>query len=117
QMRLNGRDLSIVDLPGVYSMTPRSEDEQVTHDVLRGAMPGIPKPDAVLLILDSTNLGRHLMLAAPILRMGIPTLVLLNMADDLRKRGGEVDTAKLADQLGVPVALISAARGEGINTI
>jgi len=80
-------------------------------------MPGMAKPDAVLLILDATNLGRHLMLAAPILSMGIPTLILLNMADDLRKRGGSIDTAKLADQLGAPVALISAAHGEGLDTI
>lgn len=117
QMRLNGRDLAIIDLPGVYSMTPRSEDEQVTHGVLTGTMPGMARPDAVLLILDATNLGRHLMLAAPILAMGIPTLVLLNMADDLRKRGGGIDTARLADQLGSPVALISAAHGEGMETI
>lgn len=117
QMQLNSRALNIIDLPGVYSLTPRSEDEQVTYDVLAGTMPGMPKPDAVLLILDATNLGRHLMLAAPVLGMGIPTLVLLNMADDLRKRGGDVDTAKLADQLGAPVALISATRGEGLETI
>lgn len=116
-MRLNGRDLSVVDLPGVYSLNPRSEDEQVTRDVLQGQMPGMAKPDAVLLILDATNLGRHLMLAAPILSMGIPTLILLNMADDLRKRGGSIDTAKLADQLGAPVALISAAHGEGLDTV
>ena len=86
----------LVDLPGVYSLKPRSEDEQVTHDVLTGAMNDIPKPDAVLLILDSTNLGRHLVLAAPILSLRLPTLVILNMADDLKSRGGEVDTAELA---------------------
>ena len=81
----------LVDLPGVYSLSPRSEDEQVTRDVLAGDMPGIPKPDAVLLILDCTNLGRHLVLAAPILSLELPTLVILNMADDLgepRRQGG-----------------------------
>ena len=62
-------DVVLVDLPGVYSLNPRSEDEQVTRDVLAGAMPGIPKPDALLLILDCTNLGRHLVLAAPILSL------------------------------------------------
>src|SRR5271168_1769158 len=56
------REVTLVDLPGVYSLQPRSEDEQVTRDVLTGEMPGIPKPDAVLLILDCTNLGRHLVL-------------------------------------------------------
>ncbi|MGH9665939.1 MAG: FeoB small GTPase domain-containing protein, partial [Bryobacteraceae bacterium] len=107
----------LVDLPGVYSMAPRSEDEQVTHDVLLGKMPGLQKPDAVLLILDSTNLGRHLVLAAPILSLGLPTLVILNMADDLKARGGEVDPAALALQLGAPVALVSAARGDGVDGI
>src|SRR5450631_3695415 len=68
----SGREVSLVDLPGIYSMEPRTEDERVTHDVLSGVMPGIPRPDAVLLILDSTNLGRHLVLAAPILSLGIP---------------------------------------------
>src|SRR5579872_1124356 len=110
-------DVYLVDLPGVYSMAPRSEDEQVTHDVLKGEMDGIPKPDAVLLILDSTNLGRHLVLAAPILNLKLPTLVILNMADDLASRGGQVDTAELASELGAPVALISAAKGDGVEKV
>ena len=103
-------EVVLVDLPGVYSLSPRSEDEQVTHDVLAGTMPGIPKPDALLLILDCTNLGRHLVLAAPILSLKLPTLVILNMADDLKNRGGHVDTAELASELGSPVALVSATR-------
>jgi ferrous iron transport protein B len=107
----------LVDLPGIYSLAPRSEDEQVTNDVLAGAMPGIAKPDAILLILDCTNLGRHLILAAPILSLGLPTLVILNMADDLRARGGEVDPMALGAQLGAPVALISAYTGEGVERV
>ncbi len=113
----NNSEVILVDLPGVYSLTPRSEDEQVTRDVLNGQMKDVPKPDSVLLILDSTNLGRHLVLAAPILSLKLPTLVILNMADDLRNRGGQVDTAELAGQLGAPVALISAAKGEGIEKV
>jgi ferrous iron transport protein B len=115
--KVAGREVYVIDLPGVYSLTPRSEDEMVTHDVLQGQMPGVPKPEAILLILDSTNLARHLVLAAPILALGIPTLVVLNMADDLRSRGGKVDVPALARQLGVPVALISAAKGEGLDTV
>jgi ferrous iron transport protein B len=111
------RDITIIDLPGVYSLNPRSEDEQVTHDVLKGEMKDAPKPDAVLLILDSTNLGRHLVLAAPILSLKLPTLVILNMADDLASRGGQVDTAELASELGAPVALISATKGEGVEKV
>lgn len=110
-------DVELIDLPGIYSLAPRSEDEQVSFDVLHGKRAGVAKPDAVLLILDSTNLNRHLSLAAPILGLGLPTLVLLNMADDLRGRGGEVDAEKLADQLGAPVALISASRGEGLGAV
>ena len=110
-------ELDVIDLPGVYSLTPRSEDEQVTHDVLMGRMPDVPKPDTILLILDVTNLGRHLVLAAPILALGLPTLVVLNMADELDRRGGDVDVEELARRLGAPVALISAASGEGYDTI
>jgi ferrous iron transport protein B len=111
------REVDLIDLPGVYSLSARSEDEQVTRKVLAGTMAGVPRPDAVLLILDSTNLGRHLVLAAPILSLGLPTLVILNLADDLRARGGDLDTAALARQLGAPVALISAAKGEGVETV
>jgi ferrous iron transport protein B len=111
------REVYIVDLPGIYSLNPCSEDERVTHDVLAGKMAGTLKPDAVLLILDSTNLARHLTLAAPILALNLPTLIILNMADDLRARGGEVDAAALAVQLGAPVAMISAATGEGVDKV
>ncbi len=114
---LDGGAVTLIDLPGVYSLTPRSEDEQVTHDVLDGRMEDLDKPGAVLLILDSTNLARHLMLAAPVLSLGIPTLVLLNMSDDLSKRGGSIDAAKLSEELGAPVVLVSAAKGDGIETV
>ncbi len=115
--RVSGREVELIDLPGLYSLEPRSEDERVACDVLRGRMKGVPKPDAILLILDATNLGRHLVLAAPVLALGIPTLVILNMADDLRRRGGRVDVEALARQLGAPVALVSATKGEGLETV
>ncbi len=111
------REIYVVDLPGVYSLQPRTEDERVTHDVLAGTMKGLPKPDAVMLILDSTNLSRHLSLAAPILSLGLPTLVILNMADDLHGRGGEVDAKELAKQLNTPVVLISASKGTGVEKV
>ena len=110
-------EVVLIDLPGVYSLTPRSEDERVTRDVLAGEMDGQRRPDAILLILDSTNLKRHLVLAAPVLALGLPTLVVLNMADELESRGGSVDPAALAEQLGAPVALVSASKGEGIQTV
>jgi ferrous iron transport protein B len=113
----DGSAVQIIDLPGVYSLSPRSEDERVAHDVLTGQCSGTPKPEAILLVLDSTNLNRHLMLAASILALGAPTLIVLNFADDLRSRGGHVDPKKLSAELGAPVALISARQGEGIEQV
>jgi ferrous iron transport protein B len=113
----DGRIVRIIDLPGLYSLSPRSEDEQIARDVLTGERSDTPKPEAILLVLDSTNLARHLMLAAPILSLGVPTLVILNMADDLRNRGGHLDTRKLSAQLGAPVVLVSARQGKGIGQV
>jgi|KBSSwiStaDraftv2_1062776.scaffolds.fasta_scaffold25391_1 ferrous iron transport protein B len=110
-------DLTLIDLPGVYSLTPYSEDARVSVDVLKGKMPGTPRPDAVLLVLDSLHLTRQLMLAAPVLALGLPTLVLLNMSDLMESRGGHIDTLKLAKELGAPVAQISAVRGTGMDAI
>jgi ferrous iron transport protein B len=111
------REVYVVDLPGVYSLEPRTEDERVTHDVLKGQMKDLPRPDAVMLILDSTNLNRHLALAAPVLSLGLPTLVILNMADDLSSRGGKVQADELSQQLSAPVALISATKNSGIDKV
>ena len=113
----SGREVVLIDLPGVYSLVARSEDERVTHDVLAGTMEGTPRPDAVVLILDATNLKRHLVLAASVLSLGLPTIVVLNMADELRARGGDLDPEALAAQLGAPVALVSASRGEGLEPV
>src|SRR5271166_3908745 len=110
-------DLTLIDLPGVYSLTPYSEDARVSVDVLRGEMPGTPKPDAVLLVLDSLHLTRQLMLAAPVLAVGLPTLVLLNMSDLMESRGGQIDSLKLARELGAPVAQISAVHGTGLDAV
>jgi len=110
-------DLTLIDLPGIYSLTPYSEDARVAVNVLRGRMAGTPKPDAVLLVLDTLHLTRQLMLAAPVLAVGLPTLVLLNMSDLMESRGGQLDTLKLARELGAPVAKISAVRGTGLDAV
>ncbi len=118
--RMNGigrRDLTLIDLPGVYSLDSTSEDARVAVDVLHGRMPGTPAPDAVLLVLDALHLQRQLMLASPILALGLPTLVLLNMSDLLASRGGKIDPLALAQELRCPVALISASHGTNIDTI
>ena len=114
---IHRNDLTVIDLPGIYSLLGHSEDARVAVDVLKGEMPGTPRPDAVLIVLDALNLSRQLMLAGPILALGLPTMVLLNMADLMESRGGVVDPLALAQELGRPVALISAAKGTGIDSI
>ncbi len=113
----SGNEVALIDLPGVYSLSPKSEDEKVAVDVLLGQMPGIGRPDAVILVLNSNNLSSHLVLAARVIALGLRTLVLLNMADELREQGGHVDVLLLARQLGTPVALVSAVTGEGLFAI
>jgi ferrous iron transport protein B len=118
--RLNGigrSDLILIDLPGIYGLDSYSEDARVAVEVLHGEMPGTPTPDAILLVLDSLQLRRQLMLAAPVLALGLPTLMLLNMSDLMEARGGQVDTLALAQELGVPVAKISATRGVGLDAV
>jgi len=110
-------DLTLIDLPGIYSLDAYSEDARVSIDVLEGHMPGTPKPDAVLLVLDSLHLTRQLMLAAPVLALGLPTMVLLNMSDLMDARGGAVDPLLLAQELQAPVALVSATKGTGMEAI
>lgn len=112
-----GEDITIIDLPGVYSLKPRSEDARVAVNVLHGRMPGTPKPDGILLVLDATNLRRQLALTAQIVDLGIPVLVILNMADSFREHGGEVNALRLARELGAPVVLASASNGEGTTAI
>jgi ferrous iron transport protein B len=110
-------DLTLIDLPGIYSLDAYSEDARVSIEVLEGHMPGTPKPDAILLVLDSLHLTRQLMLAAPVLALGLPTMVLLNMSDLMDARGGVVDPLLLAQELAAPVALVSAAKGTGLDSI
>src|ERR1700754_5131288 len=100
RMKSIGRnDLTLIDLPGIYSLATYSEDARVAVEVLTGKMHGVPKPDCVLLVLDSTHMNRQLMLAAPVFSIGLPTLVLLNMSDQLQARGGQIDTLALAHAL------------------
>ena len=116
-MAVGDQEITIVDLPGVYSLNPYSEDERVAVNVLDGKMDGMPRPEAILLVLDATNLTRHLSLAAPVIALGLPTLALLNMGDLLAKRRGSIDAVKLAGDLGIPVAIVSATMGTGMDAV
>ncbi|MGI4826602.1 MAG: ferrous iron transport protein B [Janthinobacterium lividum] len=110
-------ELTCIDLPGIYSLATYSEDARVAVDVLTGRMPGVPPPDVVLLVLDSVHMNRQLMLAQTVFSLGLPTMVLLNMADLLDQRGGKLDPLALSQELGHPVALISSAKGTGLDLI
>ncbi|WP_296442855.1 ferrous iron transporter B [Rhodoferax sp. UBA5149] len=99
----NGRTLSIVDLPGTYSLNPTTADETVTHDVLMGLRPGEAAPDAIVAVVDATNLRMNLRLVLQLRSLGKPMVVALNMMDVARKHGLLIDVQKLAAELGLPV--------------
>ncbi|SDF29452.1 ferrous iron transporter B [Terriglobus roseus] len=108
---------TVIDLPGVWSLTPESEDQKIAVNVLHGTQPGVPKLDAVLLVVDGTALHRYMGLIHEVLACGLPTMVLINMADELVARNGYIDPLGVARELGSPTALISASRGTGMDTI
>jgi ferrous iron transport protein B len=112
-----GATIDLVDLPGTYSFTPQSPDEQVAVDVLRAALPGVPAPDCVIAVVDSTNLERNLYLASQAMDLGLPLIVALTLSDVAATRGITVDAGLLSQRLGVPVIPVVAPRGEGIGSL
>lgn len=112
-----GKALRLLDLPGTYSLHPRSPDERVTHDVLVGQAVGEKRPDLVLCVLDATNLRRNLRLVLAVKRLGLPCVVALNMSDLAAARGLRIDPAALARELGVPVVPTVATKGEGLEAL
>jgi len=110
----DGRPVELVDLPGAYSLDPASPDEAVTRDVLLGRQKGERQPDALLIVLDASNLDNHLRFALQLLELGLPTVVALNMVDIARRDGLELDAAVLQKRLGVPVIETVAVRRRGI---
>jgi ferrous iron transport protein B len=109
----SGKTVRILDLPGTYSLHPRSPDERITVNVLLGTARGEKRPDLVVCVLDATNLRRGLRLVLGVKRMGLPCVVALNMADLAQDRGIRIDADALADELGVPVVSTVAVQGEG----
>jgi ferrous iron transport protein B len=109
--------VDLVDLPGVHGFSARTLDEKVTKDVLEGRVTGVRAPDALVLIVDSTRLEGQLMLVEPVLELELPTLLVLNMADELEDRGGSVDDAVLSRRLGVEVVRTNARAGAGLDGV
>ena len=108
-----GKALRVLDLPGTYSLAPRSPDERVTHDVLYGRAAGEKRPDLVVCVVDATNLRRSLRLVLSIKRLGLPCVVAVNMQDLAKARGLKVDAAALSRELGLPVVATVGTRGGG----
>jgi ferrous iron transport protein B len=109
----DGRPVELVDLPGAYSLDPSSPDEEVTRDVVIGRQAGERRPDALLLVLDATNLDNHLRFALQLIALGLPTVIALNMVDLARRDGLEIDPQVLERELGVPVIATVAVRRRG----
>ncbi|MEX2139586.1 MAG: ferrous iron transport protein B [Pirellulales bacterium] len=116
QVQIGSQRLSLVDLPGTYSLAPRSPDEMVAVDVLLGrrGVGAAGPPDAVLCIVDASNLERNLYLVSQVLALGLPTVVALNMIDIARDRGLRIDVARLSERLGVPVVEVQANERRGV---
>jgi len=95
--------IELIDLPGSYSLSPKSLDERIAYDVLSGHLTNEPPPDLVVCIVDASNLERNLYLVTQVLDLGIPVVVALNMMDAAEEAGLEIDIALLSEKLGVPV--------------
>jgi ferrous iron transport protein B len=108
-----GQSITVVDLPGAYSLTPATPDEQVMLEVLEGRRAGESAPDAIVAVVDATNLRMNLRLVLELKRLNIPVLVALNMADVARAQGLAIDVARLSVELGCPVVETVAVKHEG----
>ncbi len=106
------KGVTVTDLPGIYSIRPYTQEEIVTRDYILNA-----RPDGLINIVDATNIERNLYLTLQLLEMHIPTVIALNMMDEVRENGGSVDVKEMSRLLGVPVIPISAAKGEGVSEL
>src|SRR5437870_3874356 len=111
------RPVMVLDLPGTYSLSPQSLDEQIARDILFHRLPEVPPADVVVIVTDASNLQRNLYFASQVIELGYPTIVALNMIDVARQNGQQIDAQKLAHALGVPVCPIVASQGEGVDEL
>ena len=109
----DGQRLVVVDLPGAYSLSPATPDEQVMREVLLGERAGEAVPDLIVAVVDATNLRMNLRLVLELRGLGRPMVVALNMADVARANGLAIDTARLAQELGCPVVQTVAVKAHG----
>src|SRR5579859_4534987 len=107
-------EIKVLDLPGTYSLSPQSLDEQISRDVLLHRLKELPAPALVVVVVDASNLQRNLYYATQVIELGYPTLLALNMVDVAENNGHEIDADKLARELGVPIYPIVASQGKGV---
>ena len=107
-------NVRVLDLPGTYSLSPQSLDEQISRDVLLNRLPELPAPALIVVVVDASNLQRNLYYATQVIELGHPTLVALNMIDVAENNGHQIDSTQLADALGVPVLPVIASKGRGL---
>ncbi len=115
--RVGVNSFRLIDLPGLYSLDATSLDERIARQVLMGTSSDLPKPDAIIAVVDATNLERNLYLVTQILEYGIPVVIALTMVDSAEKQNLEIDTAKLSELLEIPVVSVRAAQREGIDEL
>ena len=109
--------ITLIDLPGTYSLSPKSLDEEVSRDVLFHRLADVPAPSLVVVVVDASNLERNLYYATQVIELGYPTLLALNMTDVAEQNGHRVDAAALARELGVPVLPLVASEGTGVSAL
>ena len=109
--------ITIIDLPGTYSLSPKSLDEEVSRDILFHRLADVPAPSLVVVVVDASNLERNLYYATQVIELGYPTLLALNMTDVAEQNGHTVDAAALARELGVPVLPLIASEGLGVQEL
>jgi ferrous iron transport protein B len=112
-----GTEIRVLDLPGTYSLSPNSLDEQISRDVLMNRLPELPPPDLIVVVVDASNLQRNLYYATQVVELGHPTIIALNMVDVAEANGHRVDEQKLAEALGVPVMPVVANTGQGVQEL
>ena len=112
-----GQSIELIDLPGTYSLVPKSPDEQVAVDVLHGRLPDVPTPDCVVVVADATNLERNLYLATQAIELGLPTVVALTLCDVADEKGITIDSAELGRRLVCPVVRVVAPTRTGIDAL
>ncbi len=113
----DGRSIEVIDLPGTYSLDPRSPDEAVTRDVVLGRQAGERVPDAIIAVIDATNLRNHLRFVLELKRLGRPMVVALNMIDLAERDGLTIDVDMLSERLGMPVVPTVAVRRRGLDAL